>query len=866
MLIPALEETKIQIYRFSRYVANTYAIRAVTRNPSSASAKTLEARGVSIVYADLNDVAPLNAAIAGSHIIFAVTDFWGPFKELGQERAAVLETVQGVNIATAALATLGTLQHYIYSTLPDVSRITSGAVRAPHYESKARVKEYIESQPGLRAVTTFVWPGFYTSNLAWDILKPVHKPTAGQYVQLQGVSEDTPVYCLGDSRANFGIFVRAILKQKKKVGGGKIVFAYVEKITLGQLLPFTDVGSGLWRQGSISTNRQAGLQYAVAGPWGSTSVLCIRPLPPPQRPVLIAVYITTGALILTALVDVVTNLARFIRVMENDNLIPIDHLNGDEPRYPDEILRLMEDDNPTVLFNRDEPQWPMTFAMRPQGHDEAPRQWWHAHDCRGPQGQSVEVLYSKTKARSESIARYFANKPVLGFDMEWPWGGERTPRLQDKVAVIQLASERKIALFHIALHEGDTVDDIIAPTLKEIIESPKIIKVGVGILHYDFRRLRGYFNLEPKGAFELSHLHNLVTYGPSNPRQVTTNLCSLSIQAEKHLGLPVSKGSVRTSDWSQPLDGSQLQYAATDAYAGFMLFHCINAKRLSMNPVPPLPVFAEAYLLFTGPKATMIRLESVTEDGEVQITTVDDFFRVKKDVEQNGEATNEAAIMGGESQHNQRRKRDRKPRTKAKLAGNANARTTMDDSCWKLYNRLASHRTILAMSKSISAYIIAHNTLLQALTLYRPSNEQELLLVPGVGKRKLEQYGSAWLEIIANFETEQKQGDGHDAKQGAGDQAECGESDLGLGDQDPKRRKFDHVDGSKEIVMLSDAPPTVLSTGVPFQSGETSLADNPSTLPRPEKQDDSKDDGAVFRPSMEPPSSLALKRKRDIVV
>ncbi|KAI1360942.1 hypothetical protein F5Y08DRAFT_316131 [Xylaria arbuscula] len=216
--------------------ANTYLIRGVTRNPSSAAAKALGARGVEVVQADLNDTSSLSAAVRGSHAIFAVTDFWGPFKELGQERAVTLETAQGINIATAALATLDTLEHFIFSTLPDASRITDGAVRVPHYESKARVKEYIESQPGLRAVTTFIWPGFYAGNLSWDILKPVYLSTAGQYVQLQGVGGDTPVYCLGDTRANFGIFVRAILSQKTGVGSGKTVFAYIEKITLGELL------------------------------------------------------------------------------------------------------------------------------------------------------------------------------------------------------------------------------------------------------------------------------------------------------------------------------------------------------------------------------------------------------------------------------------------------------------------------------------------------------------------------------------------------------------------------------------------------------------------------------------------------------
>ncbi|KAI0810374.1 hypothetical protein GGR55DRAFT_678969 [Xylaria sp. FL0064] len=54
--------------------------------------------------------------------------------------------------------------------------------------------------------------------------------------QLLGVDENTLVYCLSDTRANFGIFIHAILKEKRKVHGGKTTYAYVEKITLGELL------------------------------------------------------------------------------------------------------------------------------------------------------------------------------------------------------------------------------------------------------------------------------------------------------------------------------------------------------------------------------------------------------------------------------------------------------------------------------------------------------------------------------------------------------------------------------------------------------------------------------------------------------
>ncbi|KAI1425104.1 hypothetical protein F5Y12DRAFT_392454 [Xylaria sp. FL1777] len=556
----------------------------------------------------------------------------------------------------------------------------------------------------------------------------------------------------------------------------------------------------------------------------------------------------------------------------------------------------MAEDNarPAVVFDRDQSQWPLAFALKPPQGETTPRRWWRHYYYRGPQGQPVQVLYSRTKSQSETIARQFIDEPVLGFDMEWPWDADKRPRLQDKVALIQLASERKVALFHIALHEGETTDDLIAPTLKEIIESSKVIKAGVAVLSADFKRLRAHFNLEPKGAFELSHLHNLITYGASNPQQVTTKLRSLSMQVERHLGLPLWKGNVRTSDWSRPLNPSQTEYAATDAYAGFMLFHCMNAKRLAMDPAPPLPVFAEAYLPLTTSRSTTIQLESVTEDGEVRITTVDKFFKVRKDVEEGTEAIKGRLSIGdsnkgetstseeaGTSQEanieptskndkskrsrNRVRARDDKSQTDAKVAGKNSGKISMDSSCWALCSRLASHRQELAVSQGIPAFIIAHNTVLQALAMRRPSNKDELLLVPGVGKHKASQYGPSWLEIIADFEKEQKQ-DGDNNKEQVDNQAEHAGFPIELKDPDLKRRKIVSVGRSKEILMASDKLPAVLSTGVSFWFGETSLADKTPVPLQSEEQDDSEADDAAFEPPMQPPSLAALKRKRDFTV
>ncbi|KAI0810375.1 hypothetical protein GGR55DRAFT_136656 [Xylaria sp. FL0064] len=536
---------------------------------------------------------------------------------------------------------------------------------------------------------------------------------------------------------------------------------------------------------------------------------------------------------------------------------------------------------PVLLFDRDQSQWPMAFALRPPQSDMAPRRRWHHYYYRGPNGQSVQVLYSKTKSESENIARQFKHEPVLGFDMEWPWDADKRSRLQDKVALIQLASERKVALFHIALHEGETADDLIAPTLREIIESSKIIKAGVAIMGADFKRLRAHFNLEPKGAFELSHLHNLVTYGASTPQRATTKLCSLSMQVEQHLGLPLWKGNVRTSDWSWPLNASQTEYAATDAYASFMLFHCMNAKRLAMDPVPPFPVFAEAYLPIAKAGPRWIQLELVTEDGEPRITTTDEFFGIAKDKRHDREMnegvtgvddcnngkpahSDETGLTKVEVKHSRNRTRatDRKTRAGARLAENNSGRASMDSSCWALYTRLALHRKKIASSRRISAFIIAHNTVLQALSMQRPSNEEELLLVPGIGKIKASEYGLCWLEIIANFEREQKQNGVDNTDQEADNQAILGDALLESKDPDPKRIE---IMCSKETLMPSNGPSAVLSTGMSFQFGETSLTDNGEVLPRQPNRcgSDDNDDDTALRPPIQLPSHTTRKRKRD---
>ncbi|KAJ9645145.1 hypothetical protein H2199_003149 [Coniosporium tulheliwenetii] len=221
--------------------------------------------------------------------------------------------------------------------------------------------------------------------------------------------------------------------------------------------------------------------------------------------------------------------------------------------------------------------------------------FWHYRLYRDPAGQAVRVHYCKNKEQTERVAALFADKSILGFDLEWKPNCFPRDGIKNSVSLIQIASEDRIALFHIAVHRGDTADELLAPALKQILESRAITKVGVNV-RGDYARLRDVFGIDPQGYLELSHLYRVVKFSESQPEKVNKVLVALATQVEDHLQLPLSKGPVRASDWSKDLTMEQQQYAASDAYAGFRLFDVLEAKRKQLKPTPPRPAFHELNL------------------------------------------------------------------------------------------------------------------------------------------------------------------------------------------------------------------------------------------------------------------------------
>ncbi|KQV38555.1 MULTISPECIES: DNA helicase RecQ [unclassified Rhizobium] len=101
-------------------------------------------------------------------------------------------------------------------------------------------------------------------------------------------------------------------------------------------------------------------------------------------------------------------------------------------------------------------------------------------------------------------------------------------------------------------------------------------------------------------------------------------------------------------------------------------------------------------------------------------------------------------------------RKDRPSLGKAK-AGNRSAaasaaRSTLSDRDGELFQALRTVRATLARELNVPPYVIFPDTTLIALAKERPSDEDELLDIPGIGQSKRERYGAIFLKAIREHE------------------------------------------------------------------------------------------------------------------
>ncbi|UKZ57702.1 hypothetical protein TrVGV298_011562 [Trichoderma virens] len=208
---------------------------------------------------------------------------------------------------------------------------------------------------------------------------------------------------------------------------------------------------------------------------------------------------------------------------------------------------------------------------------------------------NVKVHYCESKATTERVCKeYFLNEDVIGLDLEWMKFAKRTDGARQNVSLIQIASPSRIALIHVAVFSDK--EDLLGPSFRKIMDNPNVSKVGVNIVP-DCTRLKNHLGVTVRGIFELSHLYRVVKFLPEQPNLVHKGLVSLATQVEDQLLLPLYKGQmVRTGNWMRRLSTQQIDYAASDAYAGLQLYYVLEEKRKALVPCPPRPHHAELRL------------------------------------------------------------------------------------------------------------------------------------------------------------------------------------------------------------------------------------------------------------------------------
>lgn len=182
-----------------------WRVRAITRDPSKPVAQEWKSRGVELVAADQDDVESLTKAFTGAHAIFAMTDYWAPLSDpklrataaergiTAEQQCANLETQRGKNMAVAAAApeVQKTLERFVYSSLPDATRLSGGKyTKVWHFDSKAAIEDFVRHDPamvsaGLSHKSSFIHVGVYVDNWSRSSLEIAKDTESDGYYRIQ---------------------------------------------------------------------------------------------------------------------------------------------------------------------------------------------------------------------------------------------------------------------------------------------------------------------------------------------------------------------------------------------------------------------------------------------------------------------------------------------------------------------------------------------------------------------------------------------------------------------------------------------------------------------------------------------------------
>lgn len=171
-------------------------------------------------------------------------------------------------------------------------------------------------------------------------------------------------------------------------------------------------------------------------------------------------------------------------------------------------------------------------------------------DCERYTGR-IEMV--QTPAAAVKAMRYLMDQPLVGFDTETRPNFRKGDN--HKVALMQLSTPD--ICFLIRLNRLG-----IFPELKEFLESPDVIKIGLSTKD-DFHMLNRLAPIEPRGFIELQSLVKSYGIGEASLTKVYALL----------FGKRISKAQRLTNWEAVELTPAQQHYAALDAYACLRIYN-----------------------------------------------------------------------------------------------------------------------------------------------------------------------------------------------------------------------------------------------------------------------------------------------------
>lgn len=224
-------------------------IFALTRNIHSAAAITLKALNperITLVAGDLDDPVSLKNAMRNMDVVFCNTAFFSTGTVAGERR-------QGLAALNAAKE--AGVDHFIYSSLDPVSRLSGGVLSVPHYDGKAIVEAEIDAQRSDEFMAQEK-DGWYSNHVTvlvmcpyienfYDFFAPVDGTLSNGR---QGKLFNGPISGNGlwqmIALEDLGAFTR-IVAEDRKTWGGRTLKVASEELTMAEIVSIFEETTGI---------------------------------------------------------------------------------------------------------------------------------------------------------------------------------------------------------------------------------------------------------------------------------------------------------------------------------------------------------------------------------------------------------------------------------------------------------------------------------------------------------------------------------------------------------------------------------------------------------------------------------------------